>query len=782
MKILKVKKNRNALIIVTTIATVVTLSSFTYYSFTSINSKNLFLDLKQDNFRNFKPIDLKINKDFNDANQKIKDSITDINLKNLPDDRQKEIINVELEKQKIEEITPIEKEKPELPPIKKEEPKTPPVDIDFNDIELKPGEVKQQLEFEGLNINAIVKPQPERKISEYDKTNKLNNRIEYIAITTPDLISIEVTEEIRQKNITNAVKDLKTNLVPSILESIQTEDTPTYSLEDAVGGNATNFYTSIVEKYKRLIDGPNLQHFLVDGFTMADVEKLRQKRDEKLKKLEEHKKNNPGACYYGPGCYEGNVKGAKEAFYLRVIVKLDQSKFNKLTEKTEKELREGYVIDQDNSNVYIDENGALDSFTKTPIINATQTTYARDNSEKRAFGYSDYYGRSPDSISSGKIPGWTDTDVTQSAEYQKYNVSNSDGIQIQKLTRDKKSDQFRNEGIRVIIDASNPSGYQKTLKLIQELKADNKEITSYQIKNMGKNDANQKFKEILEALPDKLPQLELFFITTNTSSLIALENKEIDELGIFTVGTPGKALDDDYSINPLALRNVAWVNTIDYNASSSFGNNPNIASRIVFDSLAFENDDYKENESDPYKRINDGLRLAYWVRNNEKVFQGGFGPGLKPDHDEQNNSYPQGLDLSRVKKLKSLKGLKFHDEQKTSNAKSRKLRRLVLYNDNSAFEISIAELNQSNFASVLVTEQPQMPKTKILFSNGNITNKLKITNSENVTLTSEGISNLNVFLEYAESIQKKIVVDDINVKNSLNGFSVTVEDKELETT
>ncbi|UWV92385.1 hypothetical protein [Mycoplasmopsis cynos] len=76
----------------------------------------------------------------------------------------------------------------------------------------------------------------------------------------------------------------------------------------------------------------------------------------------------------------------------------------------------------------------------------------------------------------------------------------------------------------------NPSGYSKTLKLIQELKNDGKEITSYRIKNIGKNDANQRFREIFDALPDVLPQLELFFVSQNTSALAALENKKIKEL------------------------------------------------------------------------------------------------------------------------------------------------------------------------------------------------------------------------------------------------------------
>jgi|GEM_PF-3736616 len=55
---------------------------------------------------------------------------------------------------------------------------------------------------------------------------------------------------------------------------------------------------------------------------------------------------------------------------------------------------------------------------------------------------------------------------------------------------------------------------------------------------MGKSDSSQKFMDILKAIPDEIQLLELFFSagSSNTSSLIALENKHIKELGIYTLG------------------------------------------------------------------------------------------------------------------------------------------------------------------------------------------------------------------------------------------------------
>ncbi|SYV89750.1 Uncharacterised protein, partial [Metamycoplasma alkalescens] len=116
-----------------------------------------------------------------------------------------------------------------------------------------------------------------------------------------------------------------------------------------------------------------------------------------------------------------------------------------------------------------------------------------------------------------------------------------------KAEKDKDGKEIK--GIAVEIDANNSLGYEKTKKLIEDLKNKNIKITSYRIKNMGEKDPQQKFREIIRALPNDLPHLELFFSSkaTNTASLIELENKDIKELSLFTEGNP---LIEGWSINP----------------------------------------------------------------------------------------------------------------------------------------------------------------------------------------------------------------------------------------
>ncbi|SYV97284.1 Uncharacterised protein, partial [Mycoplasmopsis edwardii] len=47
----------------------------------------------------------------------------------------------------------------------------------------------------------------------------------------------------------------------------------------------------------------------------------------------------------------------------------------------------------------------------------------------------------------------------------------------------------------------------------------------------------------------------------------------------------------------------------DYNVSSDYNKDLTIYSRITFDNLAFDPEDYKEGD---LTAINNGLRMAYW--------------------------------------------------------------------------------------------------------------------------------------------------------------------------
>lgn len=89
------------------------------------------------------------------------------------------------------------------------------------------------------------------------------------------------------------------------------------------------------------------------------------------------------------------------------------------------------------------------------------------------FSYKGWEIRSRGNVISGNFPGWTKVDVTNNAQFNKYNLKNGkQGIKIEiKLTREQKWDEPGqiNEGLVLEIDLSNNEGYQRAKDLITEL-------------------------------------------------------------------------------------------------------------------------------------------------------------------------------------------------------------------------------------------------------------------------------------------------------------------------
>ncbi|WP_045434282.1 putative immunoglobulin-blocking virulence protein [Metamycoplasma canadense] len=603
--------------------------------------------------------------------------------------------------------------------------------------------IKTTITLFGKKIEAEVTPPPTRELDKRDIEAKITNVKPYIRHIVGDIKNIKVTEELKNALVNNLVNKeahgLK-NFYSSFRADLLKEKTHDFDPEKHIQNNF-DAWQKIVQKFQKLLDSNNVIKFLLPD--AAAIYPTKQFTSQNLK-------------------------------YAWLISNLDYSKFNKLSKGALQQLKQGFTATAEES--YINENGELDSYTYEPApgYNKVTTSQERENKKRRAIPIKGYYGRTPDQISNGEYPGWKKENVTQSQEFKEFGIKTTDGINITRLTNQNPEEGELKKATIVEIDAANFQGYEKTKKLIENLTAKGIEITSYRIKNMGKKDVNQKFKEILSALPQKLGQLELFFDhrATNTASLIALENKNIKEVGLYTLGN---SLLDDWSINPLALRNVEWVNTIDYNVSKENKPGSDIATRITFNTLAFEESDILKNESDIYKRINEGLRMAYYTRNNEGIFEGNFGPGLHPDNNEGNNSYPTRLDFSRAPSIRSLKGLKFYDYIKPSN-KPRKLKNLKLFNDKNYFEISGDELDKSQFEDVMAINEPpfSQPPTKIEFSNGSDTDTIRITGVS--SLTNKALSNLSVLRNLSKissPIQISPEAKELRQQLINNGYEVT---------
>ncbi|WFQ95873.1 Immunoglobulin binding protein MIB [Mycoplasma feriruminatoris] len=605
----------------------------------------------------------------------------------------------------------------------------------------------RKINIAGAEVEAEVEGYPGFNVLAYDQERRISNPNPYTNITVSKILNVQVTEELKTNVVNNALgeKDGKGtglfnntffNVATRELESKESLSTITETLRMQHG------YQDFIQRYIKLLDSPNVEKFL----------------------KEEAKKEYPSK----------KASLSKDELRVWLILNLDKTKFTKMASKSEAYLKQGLTIDP--RNAFINEDGEIDSYgwNVPDEFNTVTNRMQRDNSNRRVFGYNQWYSRSSDDIQNGNYPGWEKEEVNLESDqtFKAYGIKNDEGFKITRLKRKDKVDTSKgqiNEGIVVEIDASNPKGYEKLKSVIEQFKSKGQEITSYRIKNMGANDSGQKFGEILAALPDKLPQLELFFSDRdpNTASLIHLENKKIKELSLYT---DGNSLKRAWSFNPLSFRNTEWINTIDYNVSAQYGRGQKIYTRVTFNTLAFDEKDYEDGK---LQRINDGLRMAYYARNNEPIFQGGHGAGLDPDTKLGDNSYPTGLDFSRVTQIKSLKGLIFNDTQNAGNG-SRNITELTLYNNGEVFEISADELNNANMQHLSTGGSPIPPK--LYFSNGYATQKMRITGNG---LTDIGLENLSKYFAYNDAFKEKktIQVDSNNseLANKLKSYGYNVE-------
>ncbi|SYV97283.1 Uncharacterised protein, partial [Mycoplasmopsis edwardii] len=119
------------------------------------------------------------------------------------------------------------------------------------------------------------------------------------------------------------------------------------------------------------------------------------------------------------------------------------------------------------------------------------------------------------------------------------------GIYVTEYTRNEKIDGVdRDKAIVVTIDVLSKYAYENAEAVIKRFKEKEIEITGYRMKNIGKKGATQSMEKILSALPKKLPMLELFFESKNTSDLKYLKNKEIDELSMISNSKVNTLADD----------------------------------------------------------------------------------------------------------------------------------------------------------------------------------------------------------------------------------------------
>ncbi|VEU75234.1 Uncharacterised protein [Mycoplasmopsis maculosa] len=660
-----------------------------------------------------------------------------------PKKEEPKVINPPIEEKPpvvVQPSNPVE-EKPEPEPIAPKKPKDETIIIENPDLPpvtqpKKDDKKLTKIKKDEIEYFAEIIEIPPRAEDQSDIDKGLTNRVPYRAEITPDVgtISNGASEANIKASIARAQKNAKSgdwvfSSSSSYREILENENRSIEIKQNYFNniGSAPEQLGNLYSKYFRLLKDKETIGKYVDDIGLKNLDKWW---------------NSTEYISWQNGWNVTRIPLG----HLLLLIHIDHSKITKLSKQIIDALNRGEVIPKDGGTMSVNENGEWVAHNFEPAVNKVTGEMTRNNKHKRVLGNNEYWWRTPNQIEKGKYANWSDKDITNEFRNKGYDVPKGGGIVITKYTRNEEiENESRTEAIVVTIDVLQDHAYNYAKTFIEKTIANGDEITGYRIRNIGKKGANQSLFDIMKALPKKLPLLELFFESKNTADLIAIKDKEIDELALIT-NNRVNSLADDWAFNPWALQNVAWVNTADYNVSSSYSPNDTIYTRITFDNLAFDPEDYKT--PGDFSKINDGLRMAYWVRNNERIFQGPFGPGLKPDRDLSGNSYPMGIDLSRIKNIKSLMGLVFYDNKNPSNI--RKLNKIKLYNNSNTFEISTFEMNKAQFNEILI-KQSSFPRSKIMFSNGTITSKIKIVPTQgNTILDSSGLANLSTLMQYSD--------------------------------
>ncbi|AFP80128.1 conserved hypothetical protein domain protein [Mycoplasmoides gallisepticum NC08_2008.031-4-3P] len=165
----------------------------------------------------------------------------------------------------------------------------------------------------------------------------------------------------------------------------------------------------------------------------------------------------------------------------------------------------------------------------------------------------------PRDILGGNFAGWVKTDLTNEfVKDQKYGISSADGIRVRNYKPANPNDPYyanKKEMNVFVLSVDNTNGYEKFINFLNKVKNTISEI-GVVLEDVGKTHTNRNVYDIIKALPDNVVTLTVFFENSDTTSLLALENRHLRELNIYTTGQVNSGL---WAINPLALKDINFI-------------------------------------------------------------------------------------------------------------------------------------------------------------------------------------------------------------------------------
>ncbi|WP_341513197.1 putative immunoglobulin-blocking virulence protein [Mesomycoplasma ovipneumoniae] len=200
------------------------------------------------------------------------------------------------------------------------------------------------------------------------------------------------------------------------------------------------------------------------------------------------------------------------------------------------------------------------------------------------------------------------------------------------------------------LDSSDPTALTKFDSILQSLATSQSDLKEVVLQNV-KGEYTKTIEQIISKLPNSITSLRLFVEDNQgLEALSKLENHKLTELSLYSNAQKETGT---WAINPNGLKNVDFIkwDFVDKASINLYNPSAKLPGSIRFDTLSWTKD------LGSTEKINEGLKIAFGSKINQRVFQGVFGG---------RGGYPPNLDFSKTE-IKTFSGINFDDANNEFN-------------------------------------------------------------------------------------------------------------------
>ncbi|MDF9627890.1 putative immunoglobulin-blocking virulence protein [Mesomycoplasma ovipneumoniae] len=298
-----------------------------------------------------------------------------------------------------------------------------------------------------------------------------------------------------------------------------------------------------------------------------------------------------------------------------------------------------------------------------PIFNPVKAAIKADNANGIAPYDSPWPNQDSTVLSSLSRPGWSGglNNPSSHVKDESFNSAlksagipdGSRAIRLIQYNKDAGNNAGKND-IRqfksLYLDSSDPAALSKFESILETLAKSHSDLKEVVLQNV-KGDYTSTIEQIISKLPASITSLRLFVEDNKgLEALSKLENHKLTELSLYSNAQKETGT---WAINPNGLKNVDFIkwDFVDKASINLYNDKAKLPGSIRFDTLSWTK------ELGSTDKINEGLKIAFGSKINQRVFQGVFGG---------RGGYPPNLDFSKTE-IKTFSGIKFDEANKDFN-------------------------------------------------------------------------------------------------------------------